>query len=87
MSEHLQEEENLGKAYDLRILRRLWRYVAPYRLQVVGTLALVAPLFLVEIAPAWIIKTGLDRATDVVPQGAAAFGAEFLQPPPGLLAS
>jgi ATP-binding cassette subfamily B multidrug efflux pump len=84
MSEHLQEEENLGKAYDWRILKRLWRYVAPYRLQVLGTLALVAPLFLVELAPAWIIKTGLDRATGAVPQGVAAWGTEFLQPPSGL---
>jgi ATP-binding cassette subfamily B protein len=84
MSEHLQEEENLGKAYDLRILKRLWRYVAPYRWQVVGTLVLVAPLFLLEIAPAWIIKVGLDRATGVVPEAAGTWQLSILQPPVGL---
>jgi ATP-binding cassette subfamily B multidrug efflux pump len=55
------EEEALGKAYDVRLLRRLWRYVSPYRGQVVATLLLTAPMFGLELAPAWIIKNGLDR--------------------------
>jgi ATP-binding cassette subfamily B protein len=58
----IHEEEVLGKAYDTRLMRRLWRTVAPYRTQVLLTLVLVVPLFALEIAPAWIIKTGLDRA-------------------------
>jgi ATP-binding cassette subfamily B multidrug efflux pump len=83
MSEHLQEEENIGKAYDLRLMRRLWRYVAPYRMQVFGTLALVAPIFLMEIAPAWIIKTGLDQATGANAAGIDALSA-VLEPPAGI---
>ena len=59
----LEEEEALGRAYDLRLLRRLWRYVRPYGWQVALTLVMVVPLFAMEIAPAWIIKTGLDHAT------------------------
>ena len=31
-----QEEEALGKAYDARLMRRLLRYLRPYRLYVVG---------------------------------------------------
>jgi len=58
----LHEEEALGKAYDAHLLRRLWRYVAPHRWQVVLTLLLVAPMFVLELAPAWIIKAGLDHA-------------------------
>ncbi len=54
-------EEELGKAVDTRLLLRLWRYVAPYRWQVMLTLLMVAPMFLLELAPAWIIKTGLDQ--------------------------
>lgn len=65
----LHEEEALGKAYDTRLMARLWRWVAPYRGQVVATLLLTAPLFLLELAPAWIVKSGLDR---VQPDGAAA---------------
>jgi ATP-binding cassette subfamily B protein len=59
--EAMHEEEALGKAYDLRLLGRLWHYVAPYRAQVVLTLLLFFPLFVLELAPAWIIKVGLDR--------------------------
>jgi len=57
----LHEEEALGKAYDARLLGRLWRYVAPYRAQIALTLLLVAPMFALELAPAWIVKTGLDQ--------------------------
>jgi ABC-type multidrug transport system fused ATPase/permease subunit len=69
VSAAFQEEEALGKAYDARLLARLWRYVAPYRLQVAATIALTVPLFVLELAPAWIIKNGLDR---VIGQGADA---------------
>jgi ATP-binding cassette subfamily B protein len=61
MSAAFQEEEALGKAYDAHLLRRLWRYVAPYGWQVAATIAMVLPMFVLELAPAWIIKNGLDR--------------------------
>jgi ATP-binding cassette subfamily B multidrug efflux pump len=70
--EAMHEEEALGKAYDTRLLGRLWRYVAPYRGQVTLTLLLVLPLFVLELAPAWIIKTGLDRV--IAPPEAGAHG-------------
>jgi ABC-type multidrug transport system fused ATPase/permease subunit len=66
----LFEEEALGKAYDLRLLARLWGYVAPYRLQVATTVLLLIPLLLVDLAPAWIVKTGLDRV--IVPASGRA---------------
>ena len=59
--EAMQEEEALGKAYDARLMARLWHYVRPYGWQVALTLALVFPLFVTEVAPAWIIKSALDR--------------------------
>ena len=58
----IYEEEAQGQAYDAKLLRRLWRFVSPYRAQVFLTLAMVVPIFVVELAPAWIIKSGLDRA-------------------------
>ncbi|MEE2673685.1 MAG: ABC transporter ATP-binding protein [Myxococcota bacterium] len=63
MSDFLHEEEAIGKAYDLQILRRLWPYVRPYWRQVLITLGLVAPMLLMELAPAWVIKLALDQAT------------------------
>jgi ATP-binding cassette subfamily B multidrug efflux pump len=72
-AEVMFEEEAIGKAYDVRLMARLWRYVSPYRWQIAATLLLVFPLFLMELAPAWVVKTGLDQT--IVP---AATG----QPPP-----
>jgi ATP-binding cassette subfamily B protein len=80
----LHEEETLGRAYDARLLARLWRWVAPQRLEVAATLLLVAPLLLLELAPAWIVKTGLDRVVG----GAAGEGqgrlAALLDAPAGV---
>ena len=45
----------------------------PYKAQVALTIALVVPIFALELAPAWIVKTGLDL---VLGQGAAAEGAK-----------
>lgn len=79
------EEEALGKAVDRDLLLRLWRWVAPYRGQVVATLLLVAPMFALELAPAWIIKTGLDHV--ILPQHGASSSPAFLdfllEPPAG----
>jgi ATP-binding cassette subfamily B protein len=83
--EAMHEEEALGRAYDARLVGRLWRYVAPHRGQVALTLAMVAPLFVLELAPAWIIKTGLDRV--IAPAGASGGGAVLegiLRAPPGV---
>jgi len=60
-AEMLHEEEALGRAVDSRLLARLWIYVAPYKWQVVLTILMVFPLFFLELAPAWIVGTGLDR--------------------------
>ena len=74
--EAMHEEEALGKAYDSRLLRRLWSYVQPYRSQVAVTLGLVVPVSIAEIAPAWIMKVGLDRV--ILGQGAEASGGSWL---------
>jgi len=62
MSEEAHHEElDLGRVYDGRLLLRLWPYVRPYRGQIAWTLLLFAPLFLLELAPAWVVKVGLDQ--------------------------
>ena len=43
------EEEALGKAYDTRLLLRLWPYVKPYRAQVAATILIFFPIFLLEL--------------------------------------
>ena len=57
-------EDELGKAYDLRLLARLWPYVRPFWRQVALTLLLFVPIFALELAPAWIVKSGIDRVIE-----------------------
>ena len=81
----LHEEEALGRVYDGRLMARLWRYVAPYRWQVALTVVLVAPMFLLELAPAWIIKTGLDHVfVDGSAQPITGPASRLLEPHLGL---
>ena len=54
------EEKALGKAYDTRLLGWLWQYVRPYLGMVAFSILVVIPIFLLELAPAWIVKHGLD---------------------------
>ena len=91
--EAMHEEEALGKAYDRQLMIRLWHWVSPYRWQVALTLFMVFPIFAIEIAPAWIIKTGLDRvmlptALSDVPPGVFERMLEpiigILNPPEGM---
>ncbi|MFP6580181.1 MAG: ABC transporter ATP-binding protein [Myxococcota bacterium] len=77
LSQDLHEEEALGKAYDTQLMRRLWQYVKPYGRQIAGTLALVVPLFVLDLAPAWLIKQGLDEALH---EGGASDWFAFLGP-------
>jgi ATP-binding cassette subfamily B protein len=76
----IHEEEALGKAVDVAIIRRLWPYIAPYRLQVLATILMVLPLFALELVPAWVIKGGLDQALG---EGEAAPVLGWLLDPPG----
>jgi ATP-binding cassette, subfamily B, multidrug efflux pump len=54
------EEEVLGKAYDARLMRRLLKYLKPYRLQV--TLAIVGTIFMSALGPLrpYLTKIAID---------------------------
>jgi len=58
--EALFEEDQLGKAYDARMMARLWPFVSPYWPQMLLTLLLLFPLLVLDLLPAWLVKTGLD---------------------------
>jgi ATP-binding cassette subfamily B multidrug efflux pump len=55
------EEEALGRAYDGRLLLRLWPYIRPYRGQVSATVLIVLPMFLLELAPAAVVGVGINQ--------------------------
>jgi len=87
-AEMLHEEEALGRAVDSRLLARLWTYVAPYKWQVVLTIFMVFPLFFLELAPAWIVGTGLDRVIAPADDSSLAVWetpfTRLLHAPPGI---
>ncbi len=75
----LHEEDDLGRAYDGKLLLRLWPFVRPYRRQIWLTLLLFVPIFLLELAPAWVVKVGMDLVLPAM--GAAADPATSAQAP------
>ena len=58
----IQEEEALGKAYDGALMRRLLRYLEPYRWQVVPAVALLVSLAGMQIVGPWLVQIALDEA-------------------------
>jgi len=56
------EDEILGKAYDARLMRRLLRYVTPYRVWVGVSLVLLLVLSATQIVPAILGKEIIDQA-------------------------
>ena len=55
------DDETLGKAYDARLMRRLWNYVRRHPPLVVGSIALllvIAPLGLLQ---PWLFKVAIDE--------------------------
>ena len=77
----LHDEQSLGKAYDARLLLRLWPFLRPYKWILALHLLLFAPLFVLELAPAWIIMHGLDEvfggAAPIEPAASAGAVADW----------
>ena len=69
------EEEALGKAYDARLMRRLLRYLRPYRLQVALALFVPVVLALAESVAIQSVSIALQRLHGRSPTLAAIAGA------------
>jgi ATP-binding cassette subfamily B protein len=57
-----QEEDALGKAYDARLMRRLLRYLKPYRWHVAGALVVLLFSSAMAIVGPWIMQLVIDEA-------------------------
>jgi len=56
----IHEDEVLGKAYDRRLMARVWPYARPYR-RWLGITGLIFPaVALVELAQPYLLKVGID---------------------------
>ena len=56
------EEETLGKAYDARLMRRLLRYLRPYRVRVFAAIAVLLCAAGIEIVGPLLTRYALDHA-------------------------
>ena len=73
------EEEVLGKAYDTRLIRRLWRYVHPYRGLVVLSVSLLFGVMAVQLAQPYLVKIAIDDYIGAgTLEGLAGIAALFL---------
>ncbi|MGQ9477411.1 MAG: ABC transporter ATP-binding protein [Candidatus Bipolaricaulia bacterium] len=59
--DYFYEEEQLGKAYDARLTRRLLRYLRPYRGVFLITLVMGLLLMALELAMPYVTKVAIDR--------------------------
>ena len=63
-----QEEEELGKAYDSRLMARLLKYLRPYRWQVAIALVSIFLQSFADVLGPYLIKVAIDRY--LAPRGA-----------------
>jgi len=75
------EEEVLGKAYDRRIMRRLMKYLSPYRLQVALALGAIVLKAGVDVLGPFLTKTAIDKYLSSR-AGGHSFLDRFLSPQP-----
>ena len=71
------EEEKLGKAYDAQLMRRLLRYVRPYRGLFALAIALSFVVTVLELVIPYITKTAIDGYIVPATRGALPFERAF----------
>lgn len=68
------EGNHLGKPYDLKLLRRLWPFLSPYRKLLICSLVLVVAITLLDLAIPYFTKVAIDH--HIVPSPAHSTGKE-----------
>jgi ATP-binding cassette, subfamily B, multidrug efflux pump len=61
MTEAIEQEEILGKAYDLGLIRRLWQFIIPYKRLFILSLLLLPLQQAFGLAQPYLMKVGIDR--------------------------
>jgi len=61
MTEAIEQEEVLGRAYDLRLIRRLWQFILPYKRLFVLSLLLLPVQQAFGLAQPYLMKVGIDQ--------------------------
>ena len=61
MAEPSQQEEILGKAYDIRLIRRLWKFIVPYKRLFLMAMLLLPLQQAFGLAQPYLMKIGIDQ--------------------------
>jgi ATP-binding cassette subfamily B protein len=61
MAHAAPQEEILGKAYDLRLIRRLWRFILPYKRLFLLSMLLLPVQQAFGLAQPYLMKIGIDQ--------------------------
>ena len=61
MADSPHQEELLGKAYDLRLIRRLWKYITPYKRLFLLAMILLPLQQAFGLAQPYLMKIGIDQ--------------------------
>jgi ATP-binding cassette subfamily B protein len=61
MAQVAQQEEVLGKAYDLRLIRRLWKFIVPYKRLFYFTMLLLPLQQAFGVAQPYLMKISIDQ--------------------------
>jgi ATP-binding cassette subfamily B protein len=67
------EETQLGKPYDVKLLKRLLPFIRPYKLLILWSIFLVIGITALDLALPYVTKVAIDRY--IVPQTTDAAGA------------
>jgi ATP-binding cassette subfamily B protein len=61
MAHAVPQEEILGKAYDLRLIQRLWRFILPYKRHFLLSMLLLPVQQAFGLAQPYLMKIGIDQ--------------------------
>jgi ATP-binding cassette, subfamily B, multidrug efflux pump len=61
VADSLHQEELLGRAYDLRLIRRLWKYIMPYKRLFLLAMLLLPLQQAFGLAQPYLMKIGIDQ--------------------------
>ena len=60
------EESQLGKPYDVKLLKRLYPFIRPYKVMILWSIVLVLGITILDLALPYVTKVAIDRY--IVPQ-------------------
>ncbi|MEF2071494.1 ABC transporter ATP-binding protein [Consotaella aegiceratis] len=75
---HTEREEMFGRAFDGRIVRRLWRFVQPYKAKLGVSVAAVLVFTLTQLTIPLLIRYAIDNAMDPELGGRAALAVVMI---------